>query len=295
MDLVVDQVVELEHVRVAHRDRVREGLAGAPVEEARLAVGVGEHVAVAVGVDVAQQARQLVRLQAVEDGGGDAGAGGGGDAVGGQLAGPLLAGLDGARGVPPLVGEPAQVVLEHLPDVHAPGHAQRVEDDVDGGAVLQEGHVLDGEDLGDDALVPVAAGHLVADGDLAPLGDVDAHGLADSGVEVVLVVVELAHADDDALLAVGHAQGRVAHLAGLLAEDGAQQALLAGQLGLALGRDLPDQDVSGGDLGADADDAALVQVGQGLLGDVGDVAGDLLLAELGLAGVDLVLLDVDRG
>ena len=49
------------------------------------------------------------------------------------------------------------------------------------------------------------------------------------------------------------------------------------------------------DLGADADDAALVEVGEDLLGDVRDVPGDLLRAELGVAGVDLVLLDVDRG
>jgi hypothetical protein len=32
----------------------------------------------------------------------------------------------------------------------------------------------------------------------------------------------------------------------------------------------------GRDLGADADDAALVEVGEHLLADVGDVAGDLL-------------------
>ena len=49
------------------------------------------------------------------------------------------------------------------------------------------------------------------------------------------------------------------------------------------------------DLGADADDAAVVEVAQRLLRAVGDVAGDLLLAELRRAGVDLVLLDVDRG
>jgi hypothetical protein len=40
---------------------------------------------------------------------------------------------------------------------------------------------------------------------------------------------------------------------------------------------------------------ALVEVGQHLLGDVRDVPGDLLGPELGVAGVDLVLLDVDRG
>ena len=49
------------------------------------------------------------------------------------------------------------------------------------------------------------------------------------------------------------------------------------------------------DLGADADDAAVVEVAQRLLGAVRDVARDLLVAQLGRAGVDLVLLDVDRG
>ena len=101
--------------------------------------------------------------------------------------------------------------------------------------------------------------------------------------------------DDLARLAVGHLERGVADLAGLLAEDGPQQALLGRELGLALGGDLADQHVAGADLGADADDAPLVEVLEDLLGQVGDVPGDLLGAELGVAGVDLVLLDVDRG
>ena len=64
---------------------------------------------------------------------------------------------------------------------------------------------------------------------------------------------------------------------------------------LRLGRDLAHQDVARLDVGADADDAVLVQVAQHLLGDVGDVAGELLAAQLGLADLDLELLDVDRG
>ena len=91
-----------------------------------------------------------------------------------------------------------------------------------------------------------------------------------------------------------HLQRRVAHLTGLLTEDGAQEALLRGELGLALGRDLADEDVAGADLGADADDAALVEVLEDVFREVRDVAGDLLGTELGVAGVDLVLLDVDR-
>ena len=62
-----------------------------------------------------------------------------------------------------------------------------------------------------------------------------------------------------------------------------------------LGVTLPTSTSPAPDLGPDADDAALVEVGQDLLGEVGDVPGDLLGAELGVAGVDLVLLDVDRG
>ena len=64
---------------------------------------------------------------------------------------------------------------------------------------------------------------------------------------------------------MGHTQRGVAHLAGLLNEHGAQQALLSSQLSLALRADLTDQNIAALDLGTDADDAALVQIFQGVL------------------------------
>ena len=194
------------------------------------------------------------------------------------------------------MSHPTEVGLEDLADVHTAGNTQRVEDHVDGGAILEERHVLDRKDRRDDALVAVTAGELVAFLDLASLSDVDAHQLVDASRQVVaLFLGEDADADDGAHLAVRNLERRVAHLAGLLTEDGAQQALLGGELGLALGRDLADEDVTGANLGADADDAALVEVGEDLLGGVRDVPRDLLGAELGVASVDLVLLDVNRG
>jgi hypothetical protein len=78
-----------------------------------------------------------------------------------------------------------EVGLQHLPDVHARGHAQRIEHDVHRLAVGQEGHVLIGHHAGDDALVAVAAGHLVTHAELLLAGHVDLDLLDDAGVDVV--------------------------------------------------------------------------------------------------------------
>src|SRR5690606_32350561 len=84
-----------------------------------------------------------------------------------------------------LATRPAERGLQDLADVHAAGHAQRVQADVHRRAVRQERHVLLRHDAGDDALVAVPAGHLVADADLALLGDVDLHELHHAGRQLV--------------------------------------------------------------------------------------------------------------
>jgi hypothetical protein len=57
---------------------------------------------------------------------------------------------------------PAQMGFEDLPDVHARRHAQRVEHDVDRRSIFKEGHVFRRQNAGDNPLIPVATGHLVA-------------------------------------------------------------------------------------------------------------------------------------
>ena len=151
MDLVVDKVVQLEEVDVADGYVVIELRAGTAVVKDALAV--------------LAQAGELERVVyaalvgAVEDGRGDLPAQG--------------------------LGGPAQVDFQHLSDVHTGRHAQGVQDDVQGGAVGEEGHILLGHDPGDHALVAVAAGHLVAHGDLPLLGDVHPHHHVHAGAQLV--------------------------------------------------------------------------------------------------------------
>ena len=101
------------------------------------------------------------------------------------------------------------------------------------------------------------------------------------------------HVHHDAVGAGGHGERGVLHVRGLLAEDGAQEALLWGEFGLGLGRDFSAEDVARLHLGADADDAVGSEVHERLFGDVRNVAGDFLRAELRVARADLEVINVD--
>ena len=82
-------------------------------------------------------------------------------------------------------GRPPEVRLEYLPNVHTTRHAERVEHDVDGRAVRQERHVFLGHDAGDDSLVSVSTGHLVANRDLPLLCQVHLDQLNHAGRQLV--------------------------------------------------------------------------------------------------------------
>src|SRR5574340_927844 len=384
VDLVVHKVRELQHVDVAHGHRLLERYAGHSVVQHGLA-GRGQPRFGQVLLDLAL--------------------GGAVEHRGGELQ-------------PQRLGRPAEVRLQDLPHVHTRGHAQGIEDDFNRRPVGQVRHVLIRQDAGNDALVPVPAGHLIAHRELALHRDVylheldharrqlvalaqladfflgnflqdrdlarrhfldlvdllieprilvlEAHALqvarfhrfddfagdvgifreqalvgllvvqvgeqplarqkvrkalgalvgqnADLVLKVALEPLDLRFLDrlrplvlllplagedlaihDRALDARRAVEGSVLDVARLLAEDGAQQFLFGSELGLALRRDLAHQDVARLHRGADADDAALVQVAQERIRDVGDVAGDFLGSQLGVAGLDLELLNVNRG
>ena len=205
MDLVVDQVRELQHVDVANRCRLLELFAGHAVEHRRLAragqAGCGQQrldLRLACAVE-----HRGAEPDAALHAGGDADGllvvefqklverGGSGEARLEELAD--LAGLGHLRSglgnlLAQVVRGPAEVRLEDLTDVHTRRHAERVEDDLDRRAVGQVGHVLLRQDARDDALVAVAAGHLVADRQLALHGDVDLDHLDDAGREFIALL-----------------------------------------------------------------------------------------------------------
>src|SRR5262249_3638149 len=125
---------------------------------------------------------------------------------------------------------------------------------------------------------------------IAVLGQtLDLHAL-DGQRAFVLVdaaAIEHAHFDDRALRARRNPERGIAYVGSLLAEDGAEQLLFRRDRALALRRHLTDEDVARLHFGADIDDAGFVEVLECLFTDVRDIAGDLFLTELGIAGHDL--------
>ena len=153
MDLVVHQMVQLQVVHIAYGYPVLEGLAGAAVVKHRLAVPVL--------ACLYQHGLYVLLGSAIEYGGSDVPAKG--------------------------LGGHAQMQLKHLTYIHSGRNAQRVQDYLQGSAVGQERHVLLAHDARDDALVAVAARHLIAYGYLALLRYVYANQLVYSRRQLVLV------------------------------------------------------------------------------------------------------------
>ncbi|MBA7642587.1 hypothetical protein ES703_50285 [subsurface metagenome] len=186
--------------------------------------------------------------------------------------------------------------FQYLPQVHSRGDADRVKNNIYRCSVGKEGHIFRRRYYGDDSLVTMPPGQLIAYRNSALLGNPDLHPLVDAGGQVVAV---LAGEDLDvnhlAPLAVRHAQRGVLYLSGFLTEDSPQQFLLRRELGLALGGNLTHQYVVGPHFGPDPHDAFVVQLAQALLADIGYIAGNLFRAQLGIASFHLVFLDVNRG
>ena len=85
----------------------------------------------------------------------------------------------------------SEMGLENLAHVHPARNTERIEDDLDRRAVGQVGQILDRQNPRDDALVAVAAGHLVSDLELALHGDVDLDQLDDARRQLVSLLQEL--------------------------------------------------------------------------------------------------------
>ena len=186
--------------------------------------------------------------------------------------------------------------FQYLAQVHTARNAGRVQENINRRTVFQEWHVFFTHNPGNHTLVAMPSGHLVTRSDLAALRDGDAHHHIHTGREVgVIFPGKDFHIHNLPALAMRHAQGGIFHIARLFAKNSPQQALLRRQFFFAFGRDLADQDIVRANFRTDTNDAAFVEVFDGIFTNVWNIPGDLFGAELGITRFHFIFFNVDRG
>ena len=186
--------------------------------------------------------------------------------------------------------------LKNLSDVHTGRNAKGVEHDIERSSVGKERHIFNGKNAGNDTLVSVTTCHLITDGDLSLLSDIYSYAHIYAGRKFIGIVLgKYLGIDNCSVLTVRNLKGSIPYFSGLLTEDRTQQSLLCGKLGLSLGSNTSDKDVTCSYLCTDADDSVLIKIFESFLTYTVNVTGDLLGSELGVTCFCLVLFDVDRG
>src|ERR1017187_7923758 len=92
-----------------------------------------------------------------------------------------------------------------------------------------------------------------------------------------------------------NAQGGIFYLTRLLTKDSTQEFLFRCQLGLTFGSNLADENILWANLSTHINDAALVEILQTFLTNVGDVTCNLFGTEFCITSINLIFLNVYRG
>ena len=191
VDLIVYEVVQLNHIHITDGYSVFERFARSSVVKLNLAVYF------AVGVDeviFAEKFSYIGFARAVEYGGCD-------------LPAELLT-------------YERKVYFEYLTDVHTRGNAQRVKNDLERRTVCHERHIRFGKYSRNDALVTVTSRHLIADGNLSLLRDVNSYKFVYAGRKFVFVGPrEPLYVYDYTAFAVRNAERGISYFSRLIAED----------------------------------------------------------------------------
>ena len=110
--------------------------------------------------------------------------------------------------------------LQDLSDIHTGRYAQWVQHDVERTAIRKERHILNRKYTGNDTLVTMTTSHLIADGNLSLLCNVDTNGLIYTRSQLVAVLsCKYLRINDDTVCTMRYFQGGITNLSCLLTED----------------------------------------------------------------------------
>ena len=166
----------------------------------------------------------------------------------------------------------AQMNFKYLSDVHTGRHTQRIQHDIQRPSVRQVRHILCRQHTGNNTLVTMTSGHLIPNGNLSLLGDIDTYCLINARRQFIAIFsCKYFGIHDDTIFTMRHLQGSVSYFAGFLTENRTQQSLFCCQFCLSLWSYLADQNIPCTHLRTNTDDSPLIQIFQRVIADTRNI------------------------
>ena len=187
----------------------------------------------------------------------------------------------------------AQMNFKYLSDVHTGRHTQRIQHDIQRPSVRQVRHILCRQHTGNNTLVTMTSGHLIPDGNLSLLCDIDTYCLINTRRQFIAVFsCKYFGIHDDTIFTMRHLQGSVSYFAGFLTENRTQQSLFCCQFCLSLWSYLADQNIPCTHLRTNTDDSPLIQIFQRVIADTRNISCDLFRPQLCITCLCLIFFNM---
>ena len=171
--------------------------------------------------------------------------------------------------------------LQDLSDVHTGRYTQRIQHDIQRTAVRKEWHILNRKYSGNDTLITMTTSHLITNGDLSLLCDVNTYRLIYSRRQLVTIFsCEYLGIYNDTVLTMRYLKGSITNLTCLLTEDCTKKSLFCCKLSLSLRSYLTYQDIPCTNLCTDTDDSALIKILECVITNAWNITGDLFRSKL---------------
>ena len=141
----------------------------------------------------------------------------------------------------------------------------------------------------------MTAGHLITNGNLSFLCDVNAYRLIYTRRQLITVLTcKYLRIYYNTIFSMRNLQGSITNFTCFLTENSTKQSLLCCQLSLSLRSNLTNQNISCTNLCTNTDNTALIQIFQSIVTDTWYIACNLFRSEFCITGLCLIFLDMNR-
>ena len=188
-----------------------------------------------------------------------------------------------------------QVDFQHLSDIHTRRHTQRVQYDIQRTAVWQEWHIFYRKHTGNNTLVTVTSGHLITNGNLSLLCNINANRLIYSRRQFISILsCKYLRIHNNTIFAMWYFQRGITYFTGFFTKNCTKQSFFCCQLCFSLRSNFTYQNVSCTNLGTNTDDTTFIQILQCIITHTWNISCNFFRSQFRISGFCFIFFNMNR-